>query len=318
MSIGKKSISNKKLTTIILAAGKGKRMYSKMSKILHKILGKPIISFVVDLAKNIRSDEIIIVVGKNAKEVKQAIGDGVKYIVQSVPRGTGDAAKKGIDASTNNNVLILCGDVPLLQKDTIVKLLNNHKRANADLTFLTCEVRNPFGYGRIIRNRNNNIVGIVEQSDATPVQRKIKEINAGIYYGKKNLVLSALSKINIKNRQREFYLTDVVKETIKRRRKVVGLKIDNEEEILGINSKLDLARVRALVKLRWFEQLMSRGVYIEDPPSTIIDLSVQIGRFVHIRPHTIIEGKTQIKEGAIIGPFTWIKNGKKINFIKDA
>ncbi len=292
-------------------------MYSKKSKVLHEILGKPIISFVVDLAREIRSNEIVVVVGKNAKQLKQVCDDRVKYALQSIPHGTGDAAKKGIVASTNDNILILCGDVPLLQGETIIKLINHHKRENVDLTLLTCEVKNPYGYGRIIRNNNNDVVGIIEEADATPAQQNIKEINAGIYYGQKKSILSALSKISTDNRQGEFYLTDVVREMLKKRRKVVGLKISNEQEILGINSKTDLALVRELIKSKWFDQLMKQGVYIEEPQSTIIDLSVQIGNFVHIRPHTIIEGKTKIKNGSTVGPFVWIKDGKTVNHTKN-
>lgn len=317
MSIGNQPASERKLTTIILAAGKSKRMYSEKSKILHEILGKPIISFVVDLAKEIRSDEIVIVVGKNAEQVQQVFGNRVKYALQSIPHGTGDAAKKGIAASTNGNILILCGDVPLLRGETIIELIKHHKIKNADFTLLTCAVKNPYGYGRIKRNRNKDVVGIIEQTDATTAQQNIKEINAGIYYGQKKTILSALSEISTDNRQGEFYLTDVVREMIKKRKKVVGLKINNEQEILGINSKTDLARAREFIKLKWFDHLMTKGVYIEEPQSTIIDLSVQIGNFVHIRPHTIIEGKTKIKDGSTVGPFVWIKDGKTVNYIKN-
>lgn len=292
-------------------------MYSKKSKVLHEILGKPIILFVVDLAREIKSNEIVVVVGKNAKQVKQVCGTRVKYALQSIPHGTGDAATMGINASKNDKILILCGDVPLLQGETIIKLINLHNRENVDLTLLTCEVNNPYGYGRIIRNRSKDVIGIIEESDATPAQQNIKEINAGIYYGQKKSILSALSTISADNRQRELYLTDVVREMLKKRKKVVGLKITNEHEILGINSKTDLALVRELIKLKWFDQLMKKGVYIEEPQSTIIDLSVQIGNFVHIRPHTIIEGKTKIKSGSTVGPFVWIKDGKTINYTKN-
>ena len=313
MPIGRQSLPDRKLTTVILAAGKSKRMHSKKSKVLYEILGKPIISFVVDLARDVRSDEIVIVVGKNAKQLHQVCGKNVRYALQSTPHGTGDAAKKGIAASTNDDILILCGDVPLLQAKTIIRLIGHHKRENADFTLLTCEVKDPYGYGRIKRNRNRDVVGIIEQADATPAQLNIKEINAGIYYGQKKPILTALSRISTDNRQGEFYLTDVVKEMTRKRKKVVGLKIHNEQEILGINSKTDLAHAREIIKSEWFDQLMTKGVYIEEPQSTIIDLSVQIGNSVHIRPHTIIEGRTKIKDGATVGPFVWIKDGKIVN-----
>lgn len=255
MPTEKQSISNEKISTIILAAGKGKRMHSKTPKVLHKISGKPIILFVVELAENIKSDEIIIIVEKNAKEIKRVIGNKSKYAVQSIPRGTGDASKKGIEISTNNNILILCGDVPFLQKDTILKFLNYHDKTKADLTFLTCQVKNPFGYGRIIRDENKNVLGIVEQADTTIEEQKIKEINAGVYYGKKTLILSALNKINTQNRQGEYYLTDVVREMLKNRKRVVALKITNEKEIMGINSKSDLLNAEEIAKSNKFSRI---------------------------------------------------------------
>ena len=288
-------------------------MFSRIPKVLHTILGKPIVSFVVDLAQAIESDEIIVVSGKYVKEMKRLIGRNVKYALQAIPLGSGDAAKKGIAVSTHDNVLILNGDVPLLVQDTIVKLIEYHHKRNAAMTILTCEVKNPFGYGRIVRGKGNKISDIVEQTDATIKQQKIGEINAGVYYGNRGLFLSALNKSTMQNRQGEYYLTDVVAEIINRKKKVVGLKIDHEEEIIGINSRFDLAIAREIVKAKWFARLMARGVYIEDPLTINIDLSVQIGRYVHIRPHTIIEGNTKIKDRAVIGPFVWIKNGKKIN-----
>ncbi len=312
MPISERSNYRNKLSTIILAAGIGKRMYSKTPKILHTILGKPIISFVIDLAKAIQSDEIIIVVGKHGREIKKIIGSGVTYALQAVPQGTGDAAKRGIALSSNRDVLILCGDVPFLTKKTLMKLMAYHAKEYSDITILTCEVKNPSGYGRIIHDTKNRITGIIEQTDATRRQQAIKEINTGVYYGKRTVIASALNEITSLNRQGEYYLTDIVRTLIKRRKKIARVKIKNEEEILGINSKLDLSHACELCKKRWFEELTARGVFIEDPITTTIDLSVQIGTNVHIRPFTLIEGKTKIKDGAIIGPFVWIKNGKKM------
>jgi bifunctional UDP-N-acetylglucosamine pyrophosphorylase/glucosamine-1-phosphate N-acetyltransferase len=297
-----------------LAAGIGKRMYSKTPKILHTLLGKPVISFVVDLAQDLQSSEIILVLGKNAQAVRQKIHTRVMYVTQESPCGTGDAAKRGIGASSYRNVLILCGDVPFLTKNTLVRLIDCHTKTHADMTILTCEVKNPYGYGRIVRTKNNEISDIVEQADATLKQQKIKEINAGVYYGKKAVIASALENIDARNRQGEYYLTDVVKKIIQRKKKVAGLAIKDEQEILGINSKLDLAHAREILKKRWYTELLSRGVYIEDPTTTTIDVSVKIGRFVHIRPYTIIEGNTTLHDREVVEPFTWIKDGKKITF----
>jgi bifunctional UDP-N-acetylglucosamine pyrophosphorylase/glucosamine-1-phosphate N-acetyltransferase len=299
-------------TTIILAAGKGTRMYSETPKLLYKILGKPIISFAAQLARTIRSKEIIIVVGKNAHTFKKTIGTGVKYAVQPRPLGSGDAAKKGVAVATSKYVLILNGDVPLLSETTVLALMTYREKMNAALTILTCSMKNPFGYGRIMRKKNNYVSDIIEQTDATAQQQMIEEINAGVYYGGRDLISNALANITSVNRQGEYYLTDIVHEIIKTKGNVAGLKINSAEEIMGINSKYDLAKAREVAKARWFEQLMLHGVYIEDPSTTTIDLSVRCGKNVHIRPYTIIEGDTEIRSGTTLGPFVWIRNGKKM------
>lgn len=286
-------------------------MYTRIPKIVYKILGKPIILFVIDTAYKLNCKEIIAVVGKNCEEVRKILGKKVKYAIQKIPRGTGDATKKGLAIATNPYILILYGDVPLLKKETIQKMIENHFQKRADLSVLTCELSDPTGYGRIVRDKNNNVLKIVEHIDATEKERRIKEINTGIYFGSRILISNALSNIKTNNKQKEFYLTDIVHSLIIGKEKVVGFKIGDEEQILGINTKLDLARVREIVKKRWLAELMLKGVYIEDSTTTNIDLTVQLGKFVHIRPFTIIEGNTTIKDNKVVGPFVWIKDGKK-------
>jgi len=285
-------------------------MYSETPKILHAILGKPLIAFVVDLAQDINSNEIICVVSRSARDVRRMLGRTVTYAVQPAPRGTGDAALKGITKAQNDSVLILYGDVPLLRPPTIQNLMHHHNTHNAALTFLTCAVSNPSGYGRVLRHRDK-VRGIVEHGDATPQQQRIREINTGIYYGSKSLMVDALHSLTASNKQKELYLTDVIQVLLKKRKKVIGLMIENEDEIMGINSKAELARARGIVKKEWYARLMQQGVYIEDPNTTTIDLSVQIGDNVRIRPNTVIEGNTTIASNSVIGPFAWIQNGKK-------
>ena len=301
-----------KISTVILAAGIGKRMRSKTPKILHHILGKPIIGFVLDLARAISSDQIILVVGDRAHDKYTALGSDISIVVQDEPLGSGDAAKKGLKAANCENVLILCGDVPLLTKQTVMNLVRYHEEKTADLTILTCKMNNPFGYGRIIRKHDDSISSIIEQSDATPEQNDINEINAGVYFGRTEMIATAIQKIDNKNKQGEYYLTDAIRNMAADGRKVYGYMINDESEIIGINTKSQLAQVRGIVKRQWFEELMQRGVYIEDPQTTIIDLSVKIGEFVHIRPHTLIEGDTTIRDGETIGPFAWIRDDKQI------
>jgi bifunctional UDP-N-acetylglucosamine pyrophosphorylase/glucosamine-1-phosphate N-acetyltransferase len=305
-------ILQEKISAIILAAGVGKRMRSKTPKILHNILGRPIVSFVLNLARDIGSAQIILVINDRDPDAYRSLNSGICYAIQEKPLGSGDAARQGIEQATYENVIILCGDVPLLKTRSIVGLLDHHKEKRADLTILTCKVGNPYGYGRIIRGHGDRITAIVEQVDATPEQLKIKEINAGVYFGSKDLLASALAKVTDHNKQGEYYLTDAVRDMASQDRKVCGYMIDDENEIIGINTKSQLAYVRALVKNNYFERLMQQGVYIEDPVTTDIDLSVRIGEDVHIRPHTLIEGDTTIPDGETVGPFVWIKNGKTI------
>lgn len=305
-------ILQEKISTIILAAGVGKRMRSKTPKILHHILGKPIVGFVLKLARDIRSEQIVLVVNNQKHDAYESLGTDICYAIQEKPLGSGDAALRGIKAAICNTVLILCGDVPLLRMQTIANAVDYHEEEKADLTILTCNMKNPYGYGRIIRGRNGYIDAIIEQTDATSSQQNITEINTGVYFGHKNLLLCTLAQITNKNEQSEFYLTDAVRNIASRGKKVCGYIIEDETEIIGINTKAQLAQVRAIVKRDWFEQLMQRGVYIEDPSTTNIDLSVKIGENVHIRPHTLIEGDTTIPAGATVGPFVWIKDGKRI------
>lgn len=301
-----------KFSTIIMAAGLGKRMFSDVPKILLPILGKPVIQFVAELARDIASAETVVVVGRNGSPVRKVLGDTVRYAVQPSPRGTGDAVQKGLAACRYPNILILSGDVPLLQKRTLQAMIEEHAAEGAALTFLTCDFANPAGYGRIIRDRKNRVAKIVEEADATSVQKKVREINAGIYFVQRDLLRQALKKVDAHNRQGEYYLTDIVRGFLARREKVTGFKTAAADEIVGINTKLDLLRVRTLIKERWFADLMKRGVLIEDPATTNIDLSVRIGDFVQVRPYTFLEGRTLIPRGQTIGPFVWIRDNRAL------
>lgn len=284
-------------------------MHSEHPKILHRILGRSIITFVVMNAQVIGSDEIIVVVGKNAALVEKELSDGVRFTLQPEPRGTGDAARCGLDAVKQDHVMICYGDVPLLTEHTLLRMIASSKKTKSDLTLLTCRMDDPSGYGRIIRDDHGNITGIVEQSDATETQASIKEINAGVYFGKTKEIMDALQHISAANNQGELYLTDIITCLLDAGRTVTAYKISDADEILGINSKSQLAYARELVKRRWMEELMMRGVYIEDPATTVIDLNVRIGSHVHIRPFSIIEGETEITDGSVVGPFAWIKDG---------
>jgi bifunctional UDP-N-acetylglucosamine pyrophosphorylase/glucosamine-1-phosphate N-acetyltransferase len=293
-----------------MAAGMGKRMFSKIPKILHPILGKYVIQFVIDLACDISSSEIIVVVGDSGPQVRKILGDSVRYAVQPIPRGTGDAVQKGLAVSRYPSILILSGDVPLLQKKTIQGMIDEHSSERAALTFLTCDFVNPHGYGRVVRDGKNKVTKIVEDADASSLQKKIREVNAGIYFTRRDLLRRSLQKVNANNRQGEYYLTDIVREILSGREKVIGFKTAAEDEVVGINTQADLARVRGLIKNRWFTELMKRGIRIEDPATTNIDLTVRIGDHVLVRPYTLLEGRTRIPEGQTVGPFVWIRDNR--------
>ena len=194
-----------------MAAGKGKRMYSKTPKILHKILGKEIILFAVDLAQEIGSEQIIVVADKNIDRIRKTIGTGVKYVMQPDPLGTGDAALKGILKANSKKVLIMNGDVPMLDPDTIRTMIAYHLKNKSALTFLSCKIKDPSGYGKVLRDRAGKVRGIIEHADANAQQLKIDEINAGVYFGDHAAVLRALQIVNQQNRQGEVYLTDSVR-----------------------------------------------------------------------------------------------------------
>ena len=290
----------------------GERMHSQTPKILHKILGKEIILFAVDFAREINSQEIIVVADQNIDKVKKIIGGGIKYVLQSMPLGTGDAALKGVSKAKFNNILIVNGDIPMLNPATIKAMITFHNKKKAALTFLSCKVRNPDGYGRVVRKSSGDLCGIVEHTDASAQQRKIIEINAGVYFGDRRAIVVALHSVDQHNQQAEFYLTDIVGVFLKTGKKVFAHKINDEDQIMGINTKYDLACVREKVKQKWYKELMEQGVFIEDPASTTIDLTVKCSRYVHIKPNVILEGETTIKERTVIDPFTFIRNGKRI------
>jgi bifunctional UDP-N-acetylglucosamine pyrophosphorylase/glucosamine-1-phosphate N-acetyltransferase len=303
---------DKKFTTIILAAGAGKRMFSPVPKILHTILGKPIIEFVVDIAEDIGSAEIILVVGKKKSEVTGIIGSRAAYAVQPVPRGTGDATKIGLARARHDSVLILYGDVPCITRETLGAMMAFHDRRRAVLTVLTCVMGDPGRYGRIVRDRRGRFREIIEYSDADPVQMKIKEINSGIYFGQRQEMKRAVAALTDRNKQGEYYLTDIVKYLIAGKKTVAAYAITDEDDIHGVNSRSDMARVRGIIRERRLEELMQRGVYVEDPATTQIDLSVRIGEFVHIRPYTMLEGATVIADEAVVGPFVWIRDNRRM------
>lgn len=243
-----------KLAVIILAAGMGTRMKSTKAKVLHEVLGIPMILYVVETAKKVAGDNVILVIGHQADEVKRIVSEKakVRYAYQDKQLGTGHAVSCALSFIPDDceEVVILCGDVPILTADTIIKLVDDHVQTNRDVSLLAVEMDNPTGYGRVLHDIKGHVSKIVEEADANKEQKQIKMINTGIYCVKKNFLIDTVGKIKSNNAQGEFYLTDIV-ELGNLRKKPVGAIVGNEgEEFFGINSKKDLKEAEKIMKSR--------------------------------------------------------------------
>ncbi|MBT8356787.1 MAG: NTP transferase domain-containing protein [Deltaproteobacteria bacterium] len=243
-----------KLAVIILAAGMGTRMKSTKAKVLHEVLGIPMILYVVETAKKVAGDNVILVIGHQADEVKRIVSEKakVRYAYQDKQLGTGHAVSCALSFIPDDceEVVILCGDVPMLTADTIIKLVDDHVQTNRDVSLLAVEMDNPTGYGRVLHDIKGHVSKIVEEADANKEQKQIKMINTGIYCVKKNFLIDTVGKIKSNNAQGEFYLTDIV-ELGNLRKKPVGAIVGNEgEEFFGINSKKDLKEAEKIMKSR--------------------------------------------------------------------
>lgn len=302
------------LVAIILAAGKGTRMRSKYPKVLHKVGGKPMLQHVIDAATAAGADKKVIIVGHEAEMVEAMVGKQGTIALQKEQLGTGHAVMQTAKALKDftGTALILCGDTPLLDGEELKKFCDAHKASGAAATVLTAIMDDPFGYGRIVRDANGNVQGIVEQKDATEEQKAIKEINTGIYCMECPQMFDVLATLTNDNAQGEYYLTDVLQKLNAAGAKVGGISTDDSDMVMGINSRKQLSVAEGVMHQRILDKLMDAGVTIMDPASTFIEASVKIGRDTVIYPYTWLEGTTEIGEDCEIGPnarFTNVKIG---------
>jgi len=293
-----------RLSAAILAAGQGTRMKSRLPKVLHPICGEPMILHVVDRARELGADPIVVIVGHGAEEVRAAVGQGVEYAEQAQQLGTAHAmamARPAL-AGRSDAILVLYGDVPLMRAETLRDLIQTHRESGAVLSVLTAVVEDPTAYGRIVRNEGGEIVGIVEEVAATPQEREIREINTGIYCLQDGWVWPRLDRIRPDSRKAEYYLPELVAIAVGEGRPVASARAQDPDELMGINNRVQLAEAEAHLRRRVRERLMLSGVTILDPPSTYIDERAAVGQDTTIHPNTHILGATSVGEGCQIGP----------------
>jgi len=300
-------------SAIILAAGIGKRMKSRIPKVLHPICGKPMLFYVVQTAISLKPAKLVVVVSPEMDEIKGLFSKGhtPKFIVQDLPLGTGDAVIKtqSVFQNFDGSILVLCGDVPLITVATLTKLVKFHHKMGAAATVLTAVVQEPSLYGRIICN-GDKIIRIVEDADAVQSEKEINEINTGIYVFEKTPLFDALHKIQPLNTQNEYYLTDTLELLHKKGLPVYPFRAPDCQETIGINTRKTLTEVEQILQFRIIEHLQLEGVTIENPETVRIDADVKIGSDTVIHPGARILGQTQIGDGCEIGANTLIANSK--------
>ncbi|MDQ3662127.1 MAG: bifunctional UDP-N-acetylglucosamine diphosphorylase/glucosamine-1-phosphate N-acetyltransferase GlmU [Actinomycetota bacterium] len=298
-------------SAVVLAAGDGKRMKSNVPKVLQMAAGRPLLAHVLAALDPLALDERIVVCSNRVEEVKAAItGEGltaeVSYAVQEAPRGTADAVRVALEASAAHSAVLLVvqGATPLLSTETLVALLEAHAERSAGVTVLTAEMQDPTGYGRVIR-AGGDPSRIVEERDASPEEREVGEVNAGVYAFDAAALRSILDKVDAENSQGEYYLPDVV-ELLRQQGHGVHAKRTHPREIVGVKSRAHLALVSKVLRHRACERWMLEGVTVVDPDVTYIDATVTIGRDAIIHPFTFLEGATHVGENSEIGPHTRI------------
>jgi bifunctional UDP-N-acetylglucosamine pyrophosphorylase/glucosamine-1-phosphate N-acetyltransferase len=291
------------LEVIILAAGLGTRMKSDTVKVLHRAAGRPIIDYVVDLAREVGTREPVLVVGHQREAVREAVGDRARYAVQEQQLGTGHAVLKAAPlAGDAARVLILSGDVPLTRPETLRKLIEEHQRSGNALTLLTMRLADPAMYGRIVRDADGGVQRIVEAKDAGEDEKRISEVNAGIYVFDGPQLFDNLRKLSTNNAQGEYYLTDLIGMLRQNGKRVGAAVADDPIEALGVNSRAELATVEGEIQRRVVERLMNEGVTFRNPATVVIDSTVSIGRDSVIYPFVTIEGPTTIGARCVIEP----------------
>ncbi|SHH83476.1 MULTISPECIES: bifunctional UDP-N-acetylglucosamine diphosphorylase/glucosamine-1-phosphate N-acetyltransferase GlmU [Virgibacillus] len=295
---------------VILAAGQGTRMKSKLYKVLHPVAGRPMVQHVVEQVGGVNVDKIITIVGFGAEDVKKQLGPKSEYVLQEEQLGTGHAVvqAKALLEGKEGTTIVVCGDTPLITRETYQALIEHHEQTEAKATILTAKAPNPYGYGRILRNKQNDVERIVEHKDANEAELLVDEINTGTYCFDNQALFQALAHVSNDNAQGEYYLPDVIEILQTKGETVSAYQTADFEETLGINDRVALAQAEKIMKQRVNERHMRNGVAIIDPDQTYIEPSVTIGADTIIHPGTMIKGDTVIEENAEIGPYSELTN----------
>lgn len=294
-----------KIAAVILAAGLGKRMNSLLPKVLHPLHGVPMLQYVIDTLQQLKPEKIITVVGQNAEQIKNAVhgSDALLFVQQRNPKGTGDALLHAVPLLRRfqGTIIVVNGDAPLLTAGTIRHFLRRHSRKGNDISLLSFLASDPISYGRLLRDEHQRILSIVEERDATSAQRKIREVNSGIYAFEPH-ALELLRDLPLNEAKGEYYLTDVVGIARREGMAIDAFCTDSEEELMGVNTREDLEKAAKLMKRRLIEQWRSGGVTFVDDGSVYISASSRIGKGTVIYPNVHIEGRTKIGRGCSIFP----------------
>lgn len=300
------------LTIIVLAAGAGTRMKSPLPKVLHPLAGRPMVAHVLDVARALEPARLVVVTGYGGDQVRQALGEGPVYATQEQRLGTGDAVRQaaGGAAGRAGTVLVVYGDTPLIQPETLRRMIEHHEGAGAAVTILTFRPENPAGYGRIVRQAGTGrVLAIVEDAAATAEERAIGEVNSGILCFRDGWLWPNLAALE-PSAAGEFYLTDLVAGAVRQGETVAALEVADPLEVMGVDHRAKLARAEAEMRRRINEGWMLAGVTLIHPEATYIEAGVEIGPDTVIWPNTLLQGRTRIGEGCTIGPGSVIRNSE--------
>lgn len=298
-----------KIRSVILAAGQGTRMHSKTPKVLHPILGYPMIWYALRAAQQASDGKPVVVVGHEADQVRNALGDAAEFVLQEPQLGTGHAVwqTEPLLRGSADLVLVTYGDMPALTAETLQKMVQLQRMHSGPITLLSVEVDDPRGFGRLVRTEDGRVQEIVEEAQATPEQLMIRELNAGVYCIDAQWLWDALPRIPL-SRKGEYYLTDLAGLAVSAGLSVQAVKVENPTEVIGINNRLHLAEATAILRERINQAWMMKGVTLVDPASTYIEPEVVIGQDTVIWPNTYLCGQTQVGEDCELGPNAFIEN----------